>query len=193
MIESCRNCEKYASCDALCEKVLQYLEEHCSEKISVETVSETSLEKVGEEEERNDVSILDTLRNIDPGNIYSAETDMDIRWDKNEIVYGDLTPDDFKNMRSHIEVCVHDKKIRRRFYAFLGCDTMTAIATRAGVSKQMIQKQFALIVQTVQGMLARNLDNASTSTPYDGKAMNIKEPRIPLSPYQLKLHYLAVQ
>lgn len=193
MIESCRNCEKYASCDALCKKVLQYLEEHCSEKISVETVSETSLEKVGEEEERNDVSVLDTLRKIDPGNIYSAETDMDIRWDKNEIVYGDLTPDDFKNMRSHIEVCVPDKKIRRRFYAFLGCDTMTAIAARAGVSKQMIQQQFALIVQKVQGMMAGDRDNASISTLSDGKATNIKEPCIPPSPYQLKLHYLAVQ
>lgn len=190
MIESCRNCEKYASCNALCEKVQLALEQHCSDKIRVGEVLVSDLRKGNEE--KDDTSILDTLRKIDPGKIYAAETDLDAQWDKYENVDGDLTPDNFKNMRSHIEVCVQDKKIRRRFYAFLGCDTMTAIATRAGVSKQMIQQQFALIVQTVQGMLARNRNNTSILTPADGDASNITKPLIP-TPYKMKRRYLEVQ
>lgn len=184
MIESCRNCEKYASCNALCDRVLNILSKLGGGQINTKEVLEADLRRA--DKEGDTASLFDKLRKIDPGKSRSYDDDRDIQWDKYEYVDGDLTLDDFKNLRRQLEICVHDKKIRRRFYIFLGCDSMTTIAARAGVSKQMIHKQFAQIIQKVQGRLAMD-----RNTPSD-TGQTVSSPRI-LTPHIMKKRYSAVQ
>lgn len=77
--------------------------------------------------------------------------------------------DVLKKIKECINNVVRDIKPNRLYRAYLGCDKMTAIAKRAGVTKQTIQKQFARITNDISKMYEKRYDVAISNIPFKFK------------------------
>lgn len=47
-------------------------------------------------------------------------------------------------------------KLRKQFYAFIGCSPMARVARLAGVTKQNVQKQFSVLMEEIAGKMRKD-------------------------------------
>jgi hypothetical protein len=172
MIDSCREgCPDYASCKSLCEKIKKELESLAADEY---VDMETPISQINTYRElKNDAEEpqIDDSRKIDAAATFAVESDTEAQWDLNEITTSDMEDNDYKKFRIYLSRSEHDLKIRRRFYKYLGCDKLAAIAERAGVTKQNIQKQFTRIINKMAKMMSGKNQSGQINLPHKFKKM----------------------
>jgi hypothetical protein len=175
MIRSCKDCPKFAQCESTCPEVEELLSQDDGFGKYSPEIPVSQFDEVPEEDEPGTrPATIDDFRKIDRAAIFGADTDLDVPWQKNVIVEGDLTSEDYKKIEDSVDVLVLDEKTRGRFKAFLKCAKMTEIAARANISKQNIQKQFQRICKRIARSYRRvktpnALDTPRIVTPYEVK------------------------
>jgi hypothetical protein len=155
----CENCPKFRECTAPCadlenlipKNIEVDLQSHYREEIPVSQTNKAIKKQASDEE-----ASIDDFRNID----------QEATHDEAE---SDFSPDMWKKMKECIKDAIPNIKIRRRYRKYLNCDKMTAIAKRAGVAKQTIQKQFARITKNIIKMYNKRYDEEDSYTPFKFK------------------------
>jgi hypothetical protein len=153
MIEPCKDCPELKNCTKPCDRLEKFLPDDI--KIKERTASDFLREEEDEENRNDDVPDIDKLRKIDPGALYQEVEDLDIEWDSRPLITSDGLTDEKKEIhKRHIDKAIPygQTKLRRRFYSFLRCDDIAAIAIRANTSKQNIQQMFQRIIQRIVEM-----------------------------------------
>jgi len=158
MIDSCKDCPEYSDCTKPCEKIESQLEK--LSKWPPEIVeSDLRVSKKGDDNNDDKRPSIDDARKIDPARSYGESSGFEVDYDISILPRSiDLSADEKKTLKGYIDRSIprEKKKQKRRFYAFLKCDTMTKIAKTAKTSKQNIQTQFHRIIGRVHKLMSRD-------------------------------------
>lgn len=179
MMSPCQNCPKSDNCVTPCAD----LERLIPKDIELDLLSKYRDEipvsrtktaaKIEREKSRAKATLADIEKTIARGALYIANTDQEAILDEKETIRGKAEQNEsvsdadvLKKIKECINNVVHDTKLNRRYRKYLGCDKMTAIARRAGVTKQTIQKQFARITNRISAMYEKRYDEAISNIPF---------------------------
>jgi hypothetical protein len=146
----CLECAELNTCDQSdkCKKLAKFLSVDIpkSEPVASELLPRR------ENEDLKDVPDIDKFRKIDRAAAFGNRESQDAVWDsESHINASDWTIEDNKAVKKYLEkgIPYGQIKLKRRFYSFLRCEKMTAIAQRANTSKQNIQQSFQRIIKRI--------------------------------------------
>ncbi len=174
----CDNCPLFYKCRKPCatlkEMIPKVIDHELLDRYREEIpVSQTQIEMTIKANDSKKVATIDHLRKINLGASFAADTDQTAIWDDNEPIQGiakhdesDSDPAILKKINECIKNAVPKIKDRRQYRAYLGCDKITAIAKRAGVSKQTIQKQFSRITDKISEMYKKRYNAVVSDNPF---------------------------
>jgi hypothetical protein len=168
MKEHCYNCTEYSSCTKICPELEKSLEPK-PKPIRRQKAPKNSMEQ----EDSNEIA-LDGNFQVDPGKQYEDVEPQEIDFFQTIVAPRSigLSEKELKIIRIYIDKAIpsNKHKLKRRFLAFLRCDTMVKIAKRAGVSSQNIHKQFKKITYNIHKKMGGYKDRPKVSiTPYQFK------------------------
>lgn len=136
MRKTCEQCPKYENCKELCEEILNQIEKG-DEK------SDDSLDF--DSPYKRDFSPIENFSDEDVSNNYSGSLNLG-SWERKLL-----------DEAIGFSIPSNKKKLKRQFNAFLKCNSITSIATRANAKKQDIQQKFQLIIKRVGSNLIKTL------------------------------------
>jgi hypothetical protein len=147
MIKLCTDCPTYTTCVKPCPELEKLLPSLTQQERPASEILRKS-----EDDERKDVPDIDRIRKIDRGAGSVDLQDQEIVWDSESYLAADeWTERDRKAFKQLIDkgIPYGQTKLARRFYAFLRCRSITAIARSANTSKQNIQQTFQRVIERV--------------------------------------------
>jgi hypothetical protein len=171
--KTCLKCPNGVTCTKLCEQMDNQIEPVFNVENPFRTEIPLSQTKTAEKRKLDGVEA-----DIDDFGSYATDLDPEILLIREEETIrpatehneSDSDSDMLEKINKYIKSVVPNIKLRRRYRAYLNCDTMSAIGQRAGVTKQSIQKQFAGITKKISDMVKERYNGYKISNiPFDLK------------------------
>lgn len=179
LIELCGACPKISSCIKYCRKAQSLADDSSAKEIPVSQLTRKSPKKPDEdqpplsiddfrhldEEQRAKSADVAEVREHQPadsseGLTKKDETIIPSLFDPLSILETRgmlLDPNQYKFFKKCvIRAIPRQKKLTRRFFAFMRCAKIVEIALSAGVKKQSIQKQFARVISQTLEIMAKD-------------------------------------
>lgn len=188
MIKRCSECPDRTTCTKLCVAIKKLLPRDTPRKeIAVSEI----LRKGEKDDEKKDVPDIDKIRKIKRGADSGDLQDQEMVWNTGSYIADyEWIEKDRKVFRQSIDKAIPygQTKLKRRFYSFLGCESMADIAKRANTSKQNIQQTFKRVIKPILEKLERVTDQVSDEFKrvIEWIIEKSKEGKKPLTPLKLK-------
>lgn len=173
MINPCENCPDFSTCDEPCSKLELMLPRDIEPDLDSFFRKEipVSQTKTAKKKASNDSRAVTTIADIEKQRADNNQSDFESNNPETLLIKKTMPGNTVKDNKSKkvnecIKNTIKNYKVRTRYRSYLGCEKMTAIAKRAGVTRKTIQKQFVRITRKISKMYEKRYGEKVSNNPF---------------------------